>query len=103
MASSPRATTLAQYQLAQAQLVKDHLAPRLLAALECVTVAGDCRSASVGSRRIEAASTAELTHRLSHAIYEVLHVGWQTQPADLLRTSKDEDFEARLLAATPHT
>lgn len=78
------------------------VAPSLAAALECVTVADDCRRASVGGRQIEASGTAELAHRLGHAIYEVLHVGWPTQPADKIRTSTDEDFERRLLAATPH-
>jgi HopA1 effector protein family len=78
------------------------LAEPLLAALGQITVALDCRSGSVAGRPIEAASTAEFTHRLSHAIYELLHVGWATQPADPVKASKDDDFEARLLAATPH-
>jgi HopA1 effector protein family len=78
------------------------LAPRLLAALECIKVANDCRSGVVADRQIEAKSTAEFTHRLSHCIYEVLHVGWPAPPADNVRTGNDEDFEARLLAATPH-
>jgi hypothetical protein len=79
------------------------LAQPLLAALEGVAVAGDCRSGSVAGRHIEASSTAEFTHRLSHAIYEMLHVGWATQPADLVKVGKDDNLEARLLAATPHT
>ncbi len=85
-----------------AKLASSQLPPPLLAALECVAVTGDCRSASVGGRHIEASGTAELMHRLSHAIYEMLHVGWPTQPADRIKTSKDDDFEARLFAATPH-
>jgi hypothetical protein len=79
------------------------LAPGLLAALARLTVAGDRRSGSVDGRRIEARSEAELAYRLSHAIYEVLHVGWLTEPADRARLDRDDAFEARLLAATPHT
>jgi hypothetical protein len=79
------------------------VAPGLLAALAGVTVAEDCRSGSVGGRDIEARSEAEFAYRLSHAIYEVLHVGWIAEPADKARLSRDDAFEARLLAATPHT
>lgn len=78
------------------------LAPRLLAALDCIKVASDCRSGFVADRMIEAKSTAEFIHRLSHSIYEALHVGWLTSPADDVRSGNDENFEARLLAASPH-
>jgi HopA1 effector protein family len=97
VADPPSEATPAQSLPAQSQLAQP-----LLAVLDCVTVAGDCRSGSVGGRRIEASSPAELIHRLGHALYEVLHVGWPTPPADRVRISKDEAFEARLLAATPH-
>ncbi len=78
------------------------LAPGLLTALAGVTVAGDCRSGSVGGRSLEARSEAEFAYRLSHAIYEVLHVGWIAEPDDKARLGHDDAFEARLLAATPH-
>jgi hypothetical protein len=81
----------------------ERLAPGLLAALAGVTVAEDCRSGSVGGRDIEARSEAEFAYRLSHAIYEVLHVGWVAEPSDKARLGRDDAFEARLLAATPHT
>jgi type III HopA1-like effector protein len=78
------------------------LAPALLEALGGVRVASDCRSGSVGGRAFEARSTGEFTFRLSRAIYEVLHVGWLAEPTDRALTRRDQGFEARLLAATPH-
>jgi hypothetical protein len=78
------------------------LAPRLLTALARVTIAEDCRGGSLGGRSIEARSEAEFAYRLSHAIYEVLHVGWIAEPADKAMRSRDDAFETRLLAATPH-
>jgi hypothetical protein len=92
LAESPRAGMLAPSQLAS----------RLQDALGRMAVASDGRSGSVGGRNIEADSPAEFTHRLSYAIYEVLHVGWEVQPPDAVRTSTDEGFELRLAAATPH-
>lgn len=74
----------------------------LLTALAGVTVAEGCRTGSVGGRSLEARTEAEFAYRLSHAIYEVLHVGWIAEPADKARISRDDAFEAHLLAATPH-
>jgi hypothetical protein len=87
---------------APARAGEPRLAPKLLAALADIKVAGDCRSGSVGGRNLEARSTAEFTYRLSRAIYEVLHVGWPAEPADRAMTRRDHGLEARLLAATPH-
>lgn len=74
----------------------------LLAVLDRVTVSEDGCRATVGDRSILAASPAELTHRLSHAIYELFHVGWPAEPDDKSRADQDDRLAAELLAATPH-
>jgi len=84
------------------------LAPRLAAALRRITVSEDGRRASVEGQQIHAGGSAELEQRLARRIYEVLHVGRNAAdvaasgPGPATRITRDEAFEASLLAAMPY-
>ncbi|MGH3158833.1 MAG: T3SS effector HopA1 family protein [Streptosporangiaceae bacterium] len=78
------------------------LAPRLAAALELIAVSADCRTGRVNGREVSAGSAAALRHKLGQEIYAELHVGHRRETPAGPGFSRDEKFEADLLAVTPH-
>ncbi|PCG87881.1 hypothetical protein CIB93_00085 [Streptomyces sp. WZ.A104] len=81
-------------------------APRLVAALDLVSVRADALEARVAGRRLTADSPRDLRGRLTNALYEEFHAGngahRREADAPPRRTLRDSALERRLSAAVPH-